>query len=462
MNNFAFNFGSSAPAINFTQEQQDIINSTESAIIVNAVAGSGKTSVLMQLANTTSNGLYLAFNKAIVNDVVDKLPMGWSCKTFNSLGLSMLKQHSKFKSSKVNFKKYSKLFNYDVAANLAQKHMTLGGNASDKSWEATCDRFNIASNLIEDAKVFLKQGLMHTTEISGDEMLEYPMRLGMKTEKYDMVLVDECQDLNPQQIKFLNCIPTNKIVFVGDAHQAIYGFRGSDPHAIDLIKQGYNPKEYPMYESFRCPQEILSIVHSRVPHITSQKTGGVLQQKYAHSIQYPDDCFIISRTNSSLIKLAYQFIKKDIKFSIGRMFIAQLEKELKPLLKTNSRIDTLIDNTKAQYHKILQIYESKNWNTAALNDRYSGIFAILDRCNTIAEVKTFIKSMKLHEDSASKRKLMTIHASKGLETDTVFFINPDICDYLKTRTNVEWEQQQEDNLYYVACTRALQQLVLVR
>ena len=75
-------------SINLTTKQQKVVDSNATTILVNAVAGSGKTATLMELAKKYDSGLYLAFNKAIVNDVLDKLPMGWSCKTFNSLGLS--------------------------------------------------------------------------------------------------------------------------------------------------------------------------------------------------------------------------------------------------------------------------------------------------------------------------------------------------------------------------------------
>jgi len=85
-------FNSSKPKqIKPTTQQQAIIDSTEPAILVNAVAGSGKTSILMQLAENYSKGVYLAFNKAIVKEVVPKLPLGWSCKTFNSFGLAILR-----------------------------------------------------------------------------------------------------------------------------------------------------------------------------------------------------------------------------------------------------------------------------------------------------------------------------------------------------------------------------------
>ena len=103
---------------------------------------------------------------------------------------------------------------------------------------------------IEQAKARIEVGrklgvnIPDPNEISADDMLQYPIDYGWKSKEYDIVLVDECQDLNPQQIAFLGCIPTKRVVFVGDINQAIYGFRGSDPYAIDKIKDTYNPIEY--------------------------------------------------------------------------------------------------------------------------------------------------------------------------------------------------------------------------
>ena len=147
-------FNSSKPKqIKPTTQQQAIIDSTEPAILVNAVAGSGKTSILMQLAENYSKGVYLAFNKAIVKEVVPKLPLGWSCKTFNSFGLAITKGH--YPNAKVNFNKYSQ-YAYNQSPTLAVKHMSLNGNISDDSWKSTCERFKIGFNYIREAQDILK------------------------------------------------------------------------------------------------------------------------------------------------------------------------------------------------------------------------------------------------------------------------------------------------------------------
>ena len=447
---------------NLTSQQQAVVDSIEPTVLVNAVAGSGKTATLMYLATKYKKGIYLAFNKAIVKDVVPKLPIGWQCKTFNAFGLAMVKQH--FPHSTVNFNKYSKnSYAHPNATALVSKHMSMNGNISTSSWKETCDRFKIGHSFIDEAKEILAEGQANTNVISGDDMLQYPIDNGWKTQEYDIVLIDECQDLNPQQIAFLSCIPTKRIVFVGDANQAIYGFRGSDPFAVEKIKEDYLPVEYELTESFRCPQEILTTVKHIVPNIFSKKINGVVESADGNrDIDFPDECFIISRTNSNLVKLAYKFIQDNSHFSIGGTFIAQLKRDLNRVFKGCVSLTGMRENIAEQYEREITKAKGNKWSVSSIENKYDSLLAIVNIAKSMEDIHIFVKNLAIHSDSASCRKLMTIHAAKGLECPTVYFIKPDICAYFKERAQSEWEKQQEDNLYYVACTRALQTLTFVK
>jgi len=447
---------------NLTVQQQAVVDSNEPTVIVNAVAGSGKTATLMHLATRYKKGIYLAFNKAIVKDVVPKLPLGWQCKTFNAFGLAMVKKHYPY--AKVDFNKYSKFsFAHPSSSSLVNKHMDMNGNISKDSWKETCARFKISYNYIDEAKEVLARGQENTAVISGNDMLQYPIDNGWKSEEYEIVLIDECQDLNPQQIAFLTCIPTKRIVFVGDTNQAIYGFRGSDPYAMDKIREHYNPVEYELTESFRCPTEIISTVKHIVPAITSNKTGGQVDSVNGNAeIDFPDECFIISRTNNNLVKLAYKFIQENKHFSIGGTFITQLKKDLNRVFNGASSLTAMRDNVINQYEKEITRAKGNKWSITGIENKYDSLLAIINVATSPSDIATFVKNLAMHSDSASCRKLMTIHAAKGLESPTVYFIKADTCDYFKEKTDIQWEKQQEDNLYYVACTRALDKLVFVK
>ena len=447
---------------NLTVEQQTVVDSLEPTVLVNAVAGSGKTATLMHLATKYNKGIYLAFNKAIVKDVVPKLPIGWTCKTFNAFGLSMVKQNYPYIS--VDFNKYNKINSRSPSPTaLVTKHMCMNGNVSQASWQETCNRFKISHSFINEAKDIMAIGKDNTNVVSGEDMLQYPIDNGWKSKEYDIVLIDECQDLNPQQIAFLSCIPTKRIVFVGDINQAIYGFRGSDPYAIDRIKEHYEPVEYELTETFRCPQEIVNTVKHIVPAITSSKTGGQIDSVNGnYDIDFPDECFILSRTNSNLVKLAYKFIQENLHFSIGGTFITQLKKDLNKVFNGANNLTRMRENIIDLYEKEIDRAKNNKWSATSIENKYDSLLAIVNIAQSPADIAKFISDLAYHSDNASCRKLMTIHAAKGLESPTVYFIKPDTCDYFKEKSESQWEKQQEDNLYYVACTRALQNLVFVK
>ena len=58
-----------------TKEQEEIINSDKLSFKINAVAGSGKTTTLLEYAKKNSNLkiLYLAYNKSLQVSLQDKL-----------------------------------------------------------------------------------------------------------------------------------------------------------------------------------------------------------------------------------------------------------------------------------------------------------------------------------------------------------------------------------------------------
>ena len=444
--------------LELTEQQKAIVNSTDKKILVNAYAGSGKTATLMLLAEKFNNGIYLAFNKSIVNEVVGKLPPGWQCKTFNSLGLSLVKQ--RYSKSNVNFYKYNEYAN-KTTVDLVQKHISMAGTNSKSSWQSTCDHFHIDRRLIEPARKAFKKGKADTSIISGEDMLQYPIDHGWKTKKFDVVLVDECQDLNPQQLAFLDCIPTDRIIFVGDGNQAIYGFRGSDPYAIPNIVKKYKPKEYDMTQSFRCPNEVIDEIKHIVSDVYSVKNGGSSSKVKPLAAKYEDECFILSRTNHNLFKLAYKFIKNNDHFSIGTKFIKQLKTDLAKVCKNCKTLEDIRNNTIRDYDMALHKASTNGWSTTNIENKYDGLLYIIDSAKEVKDIPRFLKSLILHSNSSSKRKLMTIHGAKGLECEIVYFIKPSQCGTYKEKAKSEWEKMQEDNLYYVACTRALNHLVFV-
>ena len=77
-----------------------------------------------------------------------------------------------------------------------------------------------------------------------------------------------------------------------------------------------------------------------------------------------------------------------------------------------------------------------------------------------------VKGLKNYADSIFKKdpvigqvSLCTIHRSKGLQSERVFVLRPDLLPH--PRAKLEWEQDQERNLEYIAYTRSKRELYFI-
>ncbi len=80
--------------------------------------------------------------------------------------------------------------------------------------------------------------------------------------KYDYILIDEFQDINPLQWKILSAVaaPKNNICCVGDRNQSIYGFRGSNPNIFDSFSKQYpDARSINLDINFRSRKEIVGL-----------------------------------------------------------------------------------------------------------------------------------------------------------------------------------------------------------
>ena len=96
--------------MNFTKEQEKIINSSGD-IKINAVAGSGKTTTIIEYAKarpTNSRILYLAFNKSVKLDAIKKFAekglSNVTVETAHSLAYKHIVYNSRYKISKQGYK----------------------------------------------------------------------------------------------------------------------------------------------------------------------------------------------------------------------------------------------------------------------------------------------------------------------------------------------------------------------
>ncbi|WP_372466601.1 UvrD-helicase domain-containing protein [Microbacterium maritypicum] len=82
---------------------------------------------------------------------------------------------------------------------------------------------------------------------------------------FGSVIVDEFQDLTPQQLRIVNRIGYKNTTYAGDLAQGIYGFAGAKPVAIDAAVRAECTEVIEFSESHRSSPAVLAMVNAMSP-----------------------------------------------------------------------------------------------------------------------------------------------------------------------------------------------------
>lgn len=285
---------SSSPSLSWSSEQRAIfsfIASSSSNLIVEAVAGAGKSTTLREAivhVPTKTNSLLppailvLSFDKATQEKMQTALGAKAVARTCSSLGLAALR--TSFPKIKVDLKKAGNtifpLFKRDhpdtrtalCALSLLKSCWPLlrASEASLFLQENDVD-FEDEKSLGKVLRA-LEATLADTSACDFDDMLVMPLIHNCEFPKQDFVLVDEAQDTNDVQLEILTrlqkagkVVPddegnpeqlpsSTRFLFVGDPSQAIYGFRGANSDSMERIKKRFACKSLPLSVTYRCPR----------------------------------------------------------------------------------------------------------------------------------------------------------------------------------------------------------------
>lgn len=85
------------------------------------------------------------------------------------------------------------------------------------------------------------------------------------------------------------------------------------------------------------------------------------------------------------------------------------------------------------------------------------IQCLCEEVDTVKDLRNLISN--IFSDEVKGILLSTIHKAKGLENDKIFFLSPELIP--SKYATQPWQYEQEQNLKYVAITRAKSSLVYV-
>lgn len=497
-----------------------VLNGKGSANVI-AVAGSGKTTTLVWIAQWLSgSAVFTAFNKKIADEIGRRLSESGrstvQAKTLHAIGFAAWKKANpgvKVEADKLRdlcdeedipYKQIGSVSKLVSIARNAGYLLNAGATRPDESWWISLiDHFDLMGDydteasedvamerLIQQAEHILNLSAKRGTEtIDFDEMIYLPLRYGATFWKNDWVLLDEAQDTNLTRRLLVSRMlkPGGRLIAVGDPRQAIYGFTGADADAMDLIKRDRGSIELPLTITFRCPKAITRHAQRWVSHITAAETAteGVVREMNEWDWRKTEqtreklnaDSVVLCRYTKPLVSLAFTCIRKNIPChvegkEIGKGLITLIRK-----MRATS-LDEL--------HTSLSEYQSKmtaKWRERRqeqkieqLSDKIETIFVIMESVEEAERptdslagkpsIQMLISAIEgLFGDTPDGGKsrdltLSTIHKAKGREWDRVILWGRNAFMPSKYAKQ-EWQLLQEDNLIYVAVTRAKKELIEV-
>lgn len=458
-----------------TAEQERIISAavdTKENLILNALAGCGKTSTLEMIERALPRGpiLYLVFNKKNADEATERMFSTTTVRTFNSLGhriwagacakrlrLDAKKTHTilremidevKDKGTKneiwasywavIQGVALAKALGYVPEGKYPNAKRLIEQGAFHSALEEKPD--DLTSDLIDAVLVrSIKQS--YDGCIDYNDQIYMPALFGGTFPNFPLSLVDEAQDLSPVNHAMLHKLVKNRIIAVGDPWQSIYGFRGAKRGGMSEIQSYFQMTPLDLSTSFRCPQAVVEAARWRVPNFNWIKPGGHVETLTRLD---PDDIHensaIICRNNAPLFRTGLQLLGHGRSVSIAGSDIGP---KLVGLMRKLGDDDT---------GKASVLSAIDDWLAERLSRESTTAQDLADCMRVFANAGESLGQAIAYAEHLFKQtgtiQLLTGHKAKGLEFETVYFLDPFLCR----------EEEQDQNLRYVIQTRSMNNL----
>ena len=519
-------------------------------IIVEARAGTGKTTTLieglkrikgigspltpspqqaavwdaMELSKGKAQTIcFVAFNKSIATELQNRVPEGCDAMTMHSMGYKAVQKV--FTQCKLNGYRVQ-----DIIASILRRDirelrqtkaevikatetlvglckMNLVGFSEniidvDEALSDLASYYDVDTNGHSSEIFDLTIGVLNRCKdvdrdgcIDFNDMIWLPVALDLNVYRYDLLLIDESQDLNRCQ-QALAKKAGRRLILCGDPKQAIYGFAGADAQSMNRLEEELSKTErgclhLPLTVTRRCGKAIVREAQKIVPDFEAIETnpeGKIFSMKLKGEGSYQsavaDGDMVLCRCNAPLVSECFRFIKKGRKANIqgrdvGQGLISTINKLMKSYsMATPSTIEETAKEGKF-FHELEYLYQQLDtWvheesakerakknpseqRLVNLQDRVDCILCFTEEAKTVQEVIAKIEQIFTDDKENVGIRLSSVHKAKGLEAKRVFILMPPEAPMPHPMAKSAWEVTQEMNLKYVAITRAIENLVWV-
>ena len=327
---------------------------------------------------------------------------------------------------------------------------------SPKKFENLMDKFNRLKEDIEREKRQVTTGVFEPVKISDPilrafakryeerkeeaqaldflDMLIYsanmiennPDRRREYQEKYRYVFVDEFQDISPIDFRLIDLFSEN-LFAVGDDDQAIYGFRGGDSLIMqEKFGKRENVTHYKITRNYRSTSTVVRHARALIEHNPLRIPKNL---RANNSAQSPVKVLKTPRGTTSVKKV--------------------LSRELSSLLTTDfKKVGVLARNWRGEINEIQKILDFSELRTQGFEIRWE----------ELGDSDGKNRRKIILQRGTKEIEILNIHTAKGKEWDKVIFLVNTIYNGFPDKRN---DSTEERRLFYVAVTRAKQELVVL-
>ena len=366
-------------------EQRAAVEHFEGPILVLAGAGSGKTRVLTtriaQLIHEhgvdPSSILAVTFTNKAAGEMRERIrrllgrePAGMWVGTFHSVGARLLRRHALLLGWSPNFS----IYDADQSEREVKRAFEKLG-LSPKKWHPQAVRGAISAaknqlvstteyaelagdaftRVVADVYVAYQKALREQNAFDFDDLLVKPVELfethpavlGRYRERFNFLLVDEYQDTNRAQYRWLHLLATahGNLMVVGDDDQSIYGWRGADiRNILDFEKDFPDAAVVRLEQNYRSTGRILDAANAVISQNLKRKgktlrtdagpgerlllveaaderdeadwIGGEIETRLPEGGRTPRDFVVLYRTNAQSRALEEAFRRRDLPYQI--------------------------------------------------------------------------------------------------------------------------------------------------
>lgn len=254
---------------------------------------------------------------------------------------------------------------------------------------------------------------------------------------------------------------------------SIYGFAGADSQSFNKIRNEPNTIELPLSVTYRCPKQIVETISHINPLIKHNEGNdqGILVDDFKVDHLTTGD-MVLCRYTKPLVGLCIGLIKSGRKaYLMGTDIGTSMVNLIKDKKRTKEEytmtnvfgrlykdLEKILENLKIK-HNLSNDEALKDDSYVSLKEKVEMIEIIGEEDENPEEVIKKIIDL-FTDDKGPGICLSTVHKSKGLESERVIILNPNLMP--SNRARLPWQVEQEDNLIYVAHTRTKKLLGFIR